>query len=105
MPATGTPPPNRGLDWVDQDLAQHEHLVWLRRSLETGPFKAGVLTSLGFGHVSAMVAVAHPGAFVASLSKSQRSSWLAAATARLVVGQARRLDAMTGGAPLFEKAE
>ncbi len=105
MLATGTLPPNRGLDCVDEELAEHEHLVWLRRSLETGPFKAGVLTSLGFGHVSAMVAVAHPGAFVASLSRSQRDRWLAAATARLVAGQARRLDAMTGGAPLFEKAE
>ncbi len=105
MLATGTLPPNRGLDCVDEDLAEHEHLVWLRRSLETGPFKAGVLTSLGFGHVSAMVAVAHPGAFVASLSKSQKDAWLAAATARLVAGEARRLDAMTGGAPLFEKAE
>ncbi len=105
MLASGTLPPNRGLDCVDEDLAEHEHLVWLRRSLETGPFKAGVLTSLGFGHVSAMVAVAHPGAFVASLSKTQKEAWLAAATARLVAGEARRLDAMTGGAPLFEKAE
>ena len=80
-------------------------MVWLRRSLQTGPFKAGVLTSLGFGHVSAMVAVAHPGAFVASLTPAQKEEWLAKATARLVAGEARRLDAMTGGAPLFEKAE
>ena len=105
MLASGTLPPNRGLDCVDETLAENEHLVWLRRSLETGPFRAGVLTSLGFGHVSAMVAVAHPGAFVASLSKSQKDAWLAKATARLVAGETRRLDAMTGGAPLFEKAE
>ena len=105
MLATGTLPPNRGLDCVDEDLTEHEHLVWLRQALPVGPIKAGVLTSLGFGHVSAMVAVAHPGAFVAALSKSQRSEWLARATARLVAGETRRLDAMTGGAPLFEKAE
>jgi fatty acid synthase len=52
-----------------------------------------------------MVAVAHPGAFVAALSPEQREAWLQAATARLVAGEARRLDAMCGGDPLFKKAE
>ncbi|MBV9831492.1 MAG: 3-oxoacyl-ACP synthase, partial [Marmoricola sp.] len=103
--AGGTLPPNRGLDCVDEALAGNEHLVWLRRSLATGPLKAGLLTSLGFGHVSAIVAVAHPGAFVATLSPAERADWLARATARLVAGEARRIDAMCGGAPLFEKAE
>ncbi|MCW2760621.1 MAG: putative fatty acid synthase, partial [Marmoricola sp.] len=101
----GVVPPNRGLDCVDEALSENEHLVWLRESLQTGPLRAGLLTSLGFGHVSAMVAVAHPGAFVAALSPAQRDTWLQAATARLVSGEARRLDAMCGGAPLFKKAE
>jgi fatty acid synthase len=103
--AGGTVPPNRGLDCVDEALADNEHLVWLRESLQTGPLRAGLLTSLGFGHVSAMVAVAHPGAFVAALSPAQRQAWVEAATARLVAGEARRLDAMCGGDPLFRKAE
>ena len=105
MLADGTIPPNRGLDCVDEALSENEHLVWLRQSLQTGPMRAGLLTSLGFGHVSAMVAVAHPGAFVAALSPEQRDAWLQAATARLVAGEARRLDAMCGGDPLFKKAE
>jgi fatty acid synthase len=105
MLATGMVPPNRGLDCVDEALAENKHLVWLRESLETGPFRAGLLTSLGFGHVSAMVAVAHPGAFVAALSPAQRETWLQAATARLVAGEARRLDAMCGGDPLYRKPE
>ena len=78
--AGGTVPPNRGLDCVDEALSVNEHLVWLRQSLQTGPLKVGLLTSLGFGHVSAMVAVAHPGAFVAALSPEQRESWLQRAT-------------------------
>ena len=41
MLATGTLPPNRGLDCVDEALAENEHLVWLRQSLATGPFRAG----------------------------------------------------------------
>ncbi len=105
MLAGGVLPPNRGLDCVDEALSENEHLVWLRQSLQTGPFRAGLLTSLGFGHVSAMVVVAHPGAFAAALSPEQRDAWLEAASARLVAGEARRLDAMTGGDPLFKKAE
>ncbi len=105
MLASGMVPPNRGLDCVDEALAENKHLVWLRESLQTGPFRAGLLTSLGFGHVSAMVAVAHPGAFVAALSPEQRETWLQAATARLVAGEARRLDAMCGGDPLYRKPE
>ncbi|HET7350954.1 MAG TPA: beta-ketoacyl synthase N-terminal-like domain-containing protein, partial [Marmoricola sp.] len=103
--ATGTVPPNRGLDCVDDVLADTEHLVWLRQALQTGPLRAGLLTSLGFGHVSAMVAVAHPGAFVAALSPEQREAWLQRATERLVAGEARLLDAMCGGAPLYAKSE
>ncbi len=103
--ATGTVPPNRGLDCVDEALSVNEHLVWLREALATGPVKAGLLTSLGFGHVSALIAVAHPAAFAATLTPAQRESWLQRATARLVAGEARRLDAMHGGEPLFVKAE
>lgn len=103
--ASGTVPPNRGLDCVDEALSVNEHLVWLRESLRTGPLKAGLLTSLGFGHVSAMLAIAHPGAFVAALSTSQRESWLQRATERLVAGEARRIDAMHGGEPLFVKTD
>ncbi|GAB3663875.1 type I polyketide synthase [Nocardioides korecus] len=101
----GTVAPNRSLDCVDDQLSENEHLVWLRQPLTTGALKAGVLTSLGFGHVSAMIVVAHPGAFVAALDPAQRESWLERATARLVAGEARFIDAMHGGAPLFEKAE
>ncbi len=103
MLASGTLPPNRGLDCVDEDLAENEHLVWLRRSLETGPFRAGVLTSLGFGHVSAMVAVAHPGAFVASLLEAQKDEWLAKATARLVAGEARQAGRHDRRSPALRK--
>ncbi|SDT16126.1 fatty acid synthase, bacterial type [Nocardioides scoriae] len=103
--AAGTIAPNRALDCVDEALSENEHLVWLRQALHTGPLKAGVLTSLGFGHVSAMIVVAHPGAFVAALPAERREAWLAQASARLVAGEARRLDAMHGGDPLFVKAE
>ena len=36
MLAAGTLPPNRGLDCVDEALAENKHLVWLRESLQDG---------------------------------------------------------------------
>ena len=34
--ATGSVPPNRGLDCVDEALSENEHLVWLRQPLRPG---------------------------------------------------------------------
>src|SRR6185437_7702290 len=57
----------------DDELASAAHLVWLRDSLRLGdkfPLKAGLITSLGFGHVSGLVALVHPQAFLAALDLS-----------------------------------
>ena len=98
----GVIPPNRSLDCVDPALAANRHLVWLREPLRS-PVRAGLVTSLGFGHVSAVVAIAHPAAFAAALPTARREAWLEAARDRRVAGEARLLDAMTGGAPLYAK--
>src|SRR5690606_33482193 len=53
--AQGVVPPNRSLDCVGEKMAEFEHLVWPRTPIRFGeqlPLKAGLLTSLGFGHVS-----------------------------------------------------
>ncbi|WP_165009622.1 type I polyketide synthase [Corynebacterium lizhenjunii] len=107
----GIIPPNRSLDCVDPVLRQHPHLTWLRQPLDLrdgdhAP-KAGLVTSLGFGHVSALVAVVHPGAFLAAvsaqLSDAAASSWLQRSQAREAAGL-RRIDAaMHGGAALYER--
>ena len=71
----GVLPPNRSLDCVDDELAGAQHLVWLRDSLKFGdkfPLKAGLITSLGFGHVSGVIALVHPQAFMAALGPDQR---------------------------------
>ena len=51
----GVIPPNRSLDCVDDEMASSAHFVWPRETLRLGgkfPLKAGLVTSLGFGHVS-----------------------------------------------------
>ena len=68
-------------------------------------FKAGVLTSLGFGHVSGLIAVVHPQAFVESIPAERREQYLATARARTIAGKRRLVAAMCGGDSLYERPE
>jgi fatty acid synthase len=102
----GVVPPNRSLDCVDEELAVSGHFVWPRQTLHLGerfPIKAGLLTSLGFGHVSGLVALVHPQAFLATLDEAQREDYRTRAEARVLAGQRRLASAMTGGRPLYER--
>jgi fatty acid synthase len=92
----GVVPPNRSLDCVDEALAKHRRLVWLREPLATGPLKAGLVTSLGFGHVAGLIALLHPEAFLATLDASEREAYEAAARRRRVDGQLRIARVMLG---------
>ena len=101
----GVVPPNRSLDCVMDDLAEHEHLVWLRRPLATGQLKAGLVTSLGFGHVAGLIALVHPQAFLATLTAEERDSYAARAEARTIEGRMRLVRAMYGGPSLYERPD
>ncbi|SPM31509.1 type I polyketide synthase, partial [Mycobacterium terramassiliense] len=102
----GVIPPNRSLDCVDDELAGSAHFVWVRETLRLGekfPLKAGMLTSLGFGHVSGLVALVHPQAFIAALDADQRADYQRRAEARLLAGQRRLVSAIAGGPPMYER--
>ncbi|CAN5548794.1 type I polyketide synthase [soil metagenome] len=102
----GVIPPNRSLDCVDDELATSGHFVWVRETLKMGekfPLKAGLVTSLGFGHVSGLVALVHPQAFIATLTPAERETYTAAAELRTVAGQRRLASAIAGGKPMYEK--
>ncbi|OBF49098.1 3-oxoacyl-ACP synthase [Mycobacterium sp. 852002-53434_SCH5985345] len=102
----GVIPPNRSLDCVDDELAGSAHFVWVRETLRLGekfPLKAGMVTSLGFGHVSGLVALVHPQVFIASLDADQRADYQRRAEARLLAGQRRLASAIAGGAPMYER--
>ncbi|BBX45569.1 fatty acid synthase [Mycobacterium cookii] len=102
----GVIPPNRSLDCVDDELAGSAHFVWVRDTLRLGakfPLKAGLVTSLGFGHVSGLVALVHPQAFLATLDDEQRAEYLRRADARLLAGQRRLASAIAGGRPMYER--
>lgn len=102
----GVIPPNRSLDCVDEELAGSAHFVWVRDTLRLGekfPLKAGLLTSLGFGHVSGLVALVHPQAFIAALDPAQRADYQRRADARLLAGQRRLCSAIAGGEPMYQR--
>lgn len=102
----GVIPPNRSLDCVDDELAGAAHLVWVRDTLRFGekfPLKAGLITSLGFGHVSGLIALVHPQAFLAALSPQERADYKERSDARVLAGQHRLASAIAGGQPLYEK--
>jgi len=102
----GVIPPNRSLDCVDDELASSEHFVWVRETLRLGqrlPLKAGLVTSLGFGHVSGLVALVHPQAFLAALAPEQRRDYTERANARLLAGQRRLAAAIAGGPAMYKR--
>lgn len=57
---SGVVPANAALDCVDPKLKRDDHMVWLREPLKVGSVKAGLATSLGFGHVSGFAAIVNP---------------------------------------------
>ncbi|MEU6563907.1 fatty acid synthase subunit beta domain-containing protein [Nocardia nova] len=102
----GVIPPNRSLDCVDEKMAEYPHLVWARQPLRFGDrfaLKAGLVTSLGFGHVSGLLAVVHPQAFVEALDPQRREDYLRRAEERRLAGRQRLVEAMCGGEPLYER--
>ncbi|OHQ53817.1 type I polyketide synthase [Corynebacterium sp. HMSC070H05] len=108
--ATGDLPPNASLDCVDPLIEpKATNLVWLRSplALGAGNVKAAALTSLGFGHVGALVVLGHPGVFEAALTRDGRdaAAWRERATERLAQGASRLEAGMIGRADLFTQVE
>ncbi|MGA5464834.1 fatty acid synthase subunit beta domain-containing protein [Mycobacterium sp. NPDC050041] len=102
----GVIPPNRSLDCVDDEMATSGHFVWPRETLRLGerfPLKAGLVTSLGFGHVSGLIALVHPQAFLASLDPEQREDYRRRADQRTLAGRRRLASAIAGGRPMYER--
>ena len=116
---SGVIPANAALDCVDPKLMRDDHMVWVRKPLRIGggedefgretagrPVKAGLATSLGFGHVSGFVALVHPGAFEAAVAKADGEAaleaWRERANARLAAGQRHLEEGMMGRAALYE---
>ncbi|MGB7983251.1 MAG: beta-ketoacyl synthase N-terminal-like domain-containing protein, partial [Candidatus Nanopelagicales bacterium] len=100
---TGIVPGNRNLVSVDPRVVPAPLVVDHRPLVRHEPVRAGLVTSLGFGHVSAVVALAHPDVFVGAVPADQRADYLARAHARRVSGAQLRLAAQHGGPPVLTR--
>ena len=98
-------PGNRNLDEVDPAMRSFGHVAFTDTAIRGTPggLKAGLVTSLGFGHVGALALVVHPAAFAAMLSAKQRKRWKKLRTARRERARQQRMDVHTGERALFER--
>ena len=106
MLASGRIAGNRNLDSVDPALRGHHHLCWSDQPLQAGPalpLRAGLVTSLGFGHVGALVLLIAPSTFEAALSAEQLQGWQARSAQRVQAGRRRLAHMWMGGKPVFER--
>lgn len=100
---TGQVPGNKNLVSADPRVTQGALVVDYRTLDRHEPVRAAVATSLGFGHVSALVALAHPDVFVEAIPVEQREGYLQRAHERRVQGARSRLAATYGGRPLLTR--
>ncbi|MDD7587042.1 MAG: DUF1729 domain-containing protein [Corynebacterium glucuronolyticum] len=101
--ATGRIPGNAALTCVDPEMKDGTWLTWLTKPLQLAEApKAALLTSLGFGHVSGLVALVHPAAFAAAVDDP---AWEKRANARLAAGERRLMKGMLGKQQLFQGVE
>ncbi|MDA0136568.1 DUF1729 domain-containing protein [Solirubrobacter sp. CPCC 204708] len=104
MLETGRVPGNRNLESVDPLLEGNRHLALGDRPIDLAvPLRAALIASLGFGHVSAILAVAHPDTFHAAVPQDQREDYLQRAGRRRAEGVRRRLEMRLGRPPLVRR--
>ena len=97
---SGRVPGNRNLESVDPLERDNARLTLGDRPIQLAePLKAALITSLGFGHVSAVLAVAHPHTFLAAVPADAREDYLRRAARRRAEGARRRLEMRLGRPP------
>ncbi len=97
----GVVPPMRNLDEPDPALAERAPLVFPDRAVRGG-LRAGLLTSLGFGHVGAAVLLAHPDVLLETLEGPDLAAYAEARAVRWRARFAEQHAVLLGEQPLFE---
>jgi 3-oxoacyl-(acyl-carrier-protein) synthase len=96
--ADGIVPGNRSLDDVDPAMREFVPLTFSDAPIPVGRLglRAGLVTSLGFGHVGAIVCLLHPFFFWRMLGEPERADYAARMRAR-TRRASQRLQAAVGG--------
>jgi len=101
----GVIPANRNLEDVAPNLREIEPLAFSDRDVRARStiLRAALVTSLGFGHVGAIVCVIHPHFFWRMLTDEQRQSYRAKASARLDLATMKLRRVLAGTQSLFTR--
>jgi fatty acid synthase len=105
---TGVVPGNQHLESVDPALREARHLAFGDREIVVAPgepVRAAIVASLGFGHVGALLALAHPDTFLAAVPAERRDAYRARAARRRAHGEIRRLETQTGRPPVVRREQ
>ena len=108
MMASGVVPGNRNLESADPLLRDGAFLTLGDRPIVRAPqepIRAGLVTSLGFGHVSALLAIAHPDTFLAAVPAERREEYLRRAGRRRAEGVQQRLRTQLGRPAAVRRAD
>ncbi len=92
-------PGNRNLESADPLLRDGAFLTLGDRQIALAPqepIRAALVTSLGFGHVSALLAIAHPDVFLAAVPEQARDDYLRRSSRRRAEGVQQRLRTRLG---------
>ena len=102
---TGRLPGNRNLECPDESVADLEYITLTDRAVDFGAHtpKAALLTSLGFGHVGAILLILRSDAFLNGLSEADRATYLEAVEVRRRNSRRWRSEVFSGQRPLFER--
>ncbi len=105
---TASVPGNRNLECLDAEHRDHTHLAYGHRSVDLAERpRAGLLTSLGFGHVSAVLCLGAAEIFDAALERDGTADevrrYRRRAAQRRVDGDRRRIEGRFGGEPAYTK--
>jgi fatty acid synthase, bacteria type len=92
------------LDEPDPALASTAPLVFSDQTIKVpaGQIKAGLITSLGFGHVAGAVCIAHPDSVLKNLSARDRKSYLQKRAQREQLHRSWSESVLVGDTPHFE---
>jgi fatty acid synthase len=102
----GVVPGNRNLESVDDAMRPYHRLCFTDETLRADgavPLRAGLVTSLGFGHVGCVALVLHSDALLAALPDATRQAWRARAAQRLEAAARQRAEVLMGRRPHFER--
>ena len=101
-------PGNRNLSCVDPMMRSYSHMCFINADLRFAdelPIRAGLVTSLGFGHVSAGLMVVHPDAFLAAIPKAERDEYKRRSLKRKRRGEHRWEEIRMGKADAFQRVQ